>query len=310
MGSYSYDRDVYSGSSYSNWGTSDYSATKFTRNMLDNSLKPNGKKIVSNSKNPIIIVLDVSGSNINFAKLVYDKLPMFYGEIEKKGYLDDFDICICAVGDAKYDQYPIQIGTPAKGLEIDSWLEKIVLEAGGGSNLNESYEIMAHYLANNCEFADDAKPVVFYIADEMALKNVDHKECEQLGIECAGDYNPWNKLNEKFDDNVYVMLNKYRSAFRDEITESWRNVVPPQHLIQIPKEKAIVDLMLGILALQKEELYVYALDMAERGQTAKRIEGVKDSLQELADTLALSTKDETNLPAQKGKTLVKKGRRL
>ena len=36
------------------------------------------------------IVLDVTGSNINFARLVYDKLPMFYGEIEQKGYLNDF----------------------------------------------------------------------------------------------------------------------------------------------------------------------------------------------------------------------------
>ena len=130
MGSYSYDRDVYSSSSYSNWGSSSYSASKLSSDTLDDSVKPNGKKIKSSSKNPIIIVLDVTGSNINFARLVYDKLPMFYGEIEQKGYLSDFDICVCAVGDASCGSYPIQIGTPAKGLEIDSWMEKLVLESG------------------------------------------------------------------------------------------------------------------------------------------------------------------------------------
>ena len=92
MGSYSYDRDVYSSSSYSNWGASSYSTSKLSSTTLDETVKPNGKVIKSTSKNPIIIVLDVTGSNINFARLVYDKLPMFYGEIEQKGYLNDFDI--------------------------------------------------------------------------------------------------------------------------------------------------------------------------------------------------------------------------
>ena len=91
MGSYSYDRDVYSSSSYDSWGASSYSATKFTRSTIDKDLDPKNKKIVSKSKNPIIIALDVTGSNINFARLVYDKLPMFYGEIEQKKYLEDFD---------------------------------------------------------------------------------------------------------------------------------------------------------------------------------------------------------------------------
>jgi len=149
MGSYSYDRDVYSSSSYDSWGASSYSATKFNKTTLDYELKPNGKKLKSKTRNPIIIVLDVTGSNINFARLVYDKLPMFYGEIESKGYLDDFDLCICAVGDAKCDDYPIQIGEFAKGLEIDSWLEKIVLEGGGGGQQTESYELMAYYLLHS-----------------------------------------------------------------------------------------------------------------------------------------------------------------
>ena len=312
MGSYSYDRDVYSSSSYDSWGASSYSATKFNRTEIHNDLKPEGKKIVSNSKNPIIIALDVIGSNIDFARLVYDKLPMFYGEIEQKKYLEDFDICICAVGDAKYDDYPIQIGTPAKGIEIDSWLEKIVLESGGGGNDYESYEIMAHYLANNCEFKKDAKPIVFFIADESVNKTVSKDECKNLGIECKEDYNPWPKLNKAFNNNVFVMLNKYCGRnFRDDFTKSWQEVLPKQHTIRIPEEKAIVDLMLGILAIQKEELETYALDMKGRGQTVKRIEGVTSSLKELANSTALSTNVEKDLPVEmKLRMGGNKGRRI
>lgn len=300
MGSYSYDRDVYSGSSYDSWGASSYSATKFNSSFMSDDMNPKNKKIVSDSKNPIIIALDVTGSNIDFARLVYDKLPMFYGEIEQKGYLDDFDICICAVGDAKYDSYPIQIGTPAKGLDIDTWLEKIVLESGGGGNSTESYELMAYYLANNCEFRKDANPTVFYIADEMAVDKVNSSEVkEYLGESIQEGINPWEQLNKKFNNNVYCMLNKYcGNYFRDEFTESWQKVLPKQHTIKIPEEKAIVDLMLGVLAIQKQELDDYASDMKKRGQTVHRIEGVKSSLRELSDSVALSTNVETDLPVE------------
>ena len=311
MASLDYDRDVYKGSSSSAWGTSTASAEKFTKTTIDSDLKP-GKKIVSKSKNPIIIALDVSGSNINFAKLVYDKLPMFYGQIVEKGYLDDFDVCICAVGDVKFDDYPIQIGTPAKGLEIDSWLEKIVLEGGGGSNPNESYEIMAHYLANYCEFEKDANPTLFFLGDEMVLDTVRKDECDKLGIECAQNYNPWPELNKKFKNNVYCMLNKYGGReFRDDFTESWKKVLPSQHTIRIPEEKAIVDLMLGVLAIQKEELDEYAADMKGRGQTTLRIEGVTSSLKALSETMALSTNVDANLPVEMKRRLEgNKGTRL
>ena len=145
MGGSSYDRDVYSGSSYSSWGTSSTSTAKLSSSKLDASMKPN-KIIKSTSKNPIVIVLDVTGSNIDFARLVYDKMPMFYGTIEEKKYLDDFDIAILAVGDCTNDYYPLQVAEFAKGIELDAWMEKLVLESGGGGTKRESYEFAAHYL--------------------------------------------------------------------------------------------------------------------------------------------------------------------
>ena len=87
-------------------------------------MKPNGKILKSKAKTPIIIVLDVTGSNIDFARVVYDKMPMFYGQIEQQGYLKDFEISFCAVGDAKYDNYPLQIGSFAKGINLINGLKK------------------------------------------------------------------------------------------------------------------------------------------------------------------------------------------
>ena len=93
MGGFSYDRDVYSSSSSSSWGSSSdsfgassYSKSRLSSSTLDASMLPNGKILESKTKNPIIIVLDVTGSNIDFARVVYDKLPMFYGILSSSEY--------------------------------------------------------------------------------------------------------------------------------------------------------------------------------------------------------------------------------
>lgn len=254
MGSCSYDRDVYSGSSYSDWGASSYSQEVFKCFEMSEDMNPKYKNIISQAKNPIIIALDVTGSNIAFARLVYDKLPMFYGEIENKKYLDDFDICICAVGDAACDDYPIQIGTPAKGIEIDSWLEKLVLEAGGGGNDKESYELMAYYLANKTFFRKDASPILFFIGDEPTPKMVKNTEVNDVFGEILESqrYSPWEKLNRQFKNNVYCLLNSYAGNDNIYYDNTWKDVLPAKHVIKIQEEKAIVDLMLGILSLSKK----------------------------------------------------------
>lgn len=292
MGGSSYDRDVYSSSSSSSWGNSfgasDYSASKLTRSSLDSSMKPNGKILESKTKSPIIVMLDVTGSNIDFARVVYDKLPMFYGQIEQQGYLKDFDIAFCAVGDAYTDDYPLQIGEFAKGIELDSWLEKIVLESGGGGQKMESYELAAYYLYKNTKFVKGSEPIIFFIGDEKPYPTVDKDQAEEFGIECQEDsIEPFKLLRKKVNDNVFMLLNKYSGSFRDEITPCWEKLLAPEHVVKIREEKAIVDLMLGIISMLSatRTLESYKIDMLGRGQTQARIEGVSKSLEGLSTAI-------------------------
>ena len=313
MGGSSYDRDVYSSSSYSSWGTSSTSAAKLSSNSLDAVMRPN-KKIKSTSKNPVVIVLDVTGSNINFARLVYDKMPMFYGTIEEKKYLEDFDIAVLAIGDYCYDSYPLQVGDFCRGIELDAWMEKLVLESGGGGNRRESYELAAHYLNECCEFDADASPVVFFIGDEMAYDVVKKRECDEYDIPLKASYDPFPDLIKKFGNNVFFMLNKYSGdAFEDDITNYWKKKMPAEHTIMIKEEKAIVDLMLGVIALiNKRRLKTITADMLLRGQTIERLENVKASLLNLSQSTELAIIDEVNtdLPFVKTKKSNPPGKRI
>lgn len=296
MGGSSYDRDVYSSSSSYGWssssnsfGASSYSASKLSSSTLHQSMIPNGKILKSNTKTPIIIMLDVTGSNINFARVVYDKLPMFYGQIEQKGYLKDFDISICAVGDAYCDDYPLQIGSFAKGIELDSWLEKLVLEEGGGGQRKESYELAAYYLYKNTQFAPSSKPIVFFIGDEKPYPTVNKAQAQKFGIECSEKgIEPFALLREKFNENVFILLNKYCSKnFEPDITSCWKELLAPEHVIKIYEQKSIVDLMLGIISMVSESrtLETYKIDMLDRGQTQSRIDGVSKSLRGLSNII-------------------------
>lgn len=320
MGGYNYDRNVYSSSSSSSWGSSSnfgassYSVDKLSSTTLDDTLKPNGKIIKSTTKSPIIIVLDVTGSNIDFARVVYDKLPMFYGQIEQKGYLKDFDIAICAVGDAYTDCYPLQIGNFAKGIELDSWLEKIVLEGCGGGQRKESYELAAYYLLKNAQFAPGSEPIIFFIGDESPYYTVNKSQAERFGISCSkNDIEPFSLLRKKVNDNVFMLLNKYCGReFEPNITSSWTNLLAPEHVIKIQEEKSIVDLMLGIISMvsSTRSLETYQIDMKNRGQTQKRIENVSTSLKGLSTALVpvkingdITTTTSTSKTSQRGKRL-------
>lgn len=320
MGGCSYDRDVYSSSSSSSWGsssssfgTSSESAKKLTSTSLDSSMKPNGKILKSKAKSPIIIVLDVTGSNIDFARVVYDKLPMFYGQIEQKGYLEDFEISFCAVGDACFDDYPLQIGDFAKGIELDSWLEKVVLEGGGGPFGEESYELAAYYLLKNTEFEKGAEPIIFFIGDEIPYSKVSRSQAENFGIEFFQDVEPFGELRKKVNDNVFMLLNKACGKhFRDEITSCWENLLAPEHVIKINEEKSIIDLMLGVISMvsSSRTLEAYKIDMLDRGQTQARIECVSDSLKSLSTALVPVKVSGTITKTTSDKKSTQKGKRL
>jgi metallophosphoesterase superfamily enzyme len=50
--------------------------------MLHKSMDPRrwtDKKLVVNHKHPIVVVIDVTGSMGDWSKILYDKMPMFYG---------------------------------------------------------------------------------------------------------------------------------------------------------------------------------------------------------------------------------------
>ncbi len=148
-------------------------------------LLPAGRFLECPNKSPIVVAMDVTRSRGNDSKVVYDKMPMLYGQIMMQGYVEDPAISFAAIGDATNgDRAPLQVCDFAHGTELDAWLTKIWLEEGGGGTGRESYELAAFFFARRCELTADQKGLFFFTGDEGFYPQV---ASEQITQHLVGD---------------------------------------------------------------------------------------------------------------------------
>lgn len=118
---------------------------------------------------PIVVAMDVTRSRGDDGKRVYAQVPAFLGALTLSQVVPDPMIMWAAIGDANCDRAPIQVGQFESDRRIDEYLKKIWLEEGGGGSGEESYELLAYYLAHKTSLDANRrgkKGFLFFTADE------------------------------------------------------------------------------------------------------------------------------------------------
>jgi hypothetical protein len=91
---------------------------------------------------PVIVALDVTGSmGVIPDALVKDGLGTMATEIITRKPVSDPHIMFMAVGDAAYDEAPLQATQFEADIRIAEQLKELYLEGGGGGNQQESYHL-------------------------------------------------------------------------------------------------------------------------------------------------------------------------
>lgn len=314
MGGNNYDRDVGSSSSsgsFSSGGTSSSRAkSALGAGGPDPSTSPLDRIIRSDRENPIVVALDVTGSNIEFARIVYDKAPMLHGQIEQQGYLKDFDICFTAVGDAYSDMAPLQVCDFQFGIALDEQLKKLYLEGNGGGQRMETYELAAHFFNQYCEMPNAKSPFLFMIGDEAPYPYLKPQIAKEVLGRSTGETLEtkaiFAEMFKKFRGNAFFLQNPYSGNRSDtyntgEIREEWAGYVGSanaEKIIPIHEEKSVVDVILGTIAMvsRARDMNAYIDDMQGRGQSQRRIGNVQKSLKGLETALVPYVG--VNLPAK------------
>eukprot|EP01126_Amoeba_proteus_P043780 TRINITY_DN4827_c0_g2_i3.p1 TRINITY_DN4827_c0_g2~~TRINITY_DN4827_c0_g2_i3.p1 ORF type:complete len:334 (-),score=85.59 TRINITY_DN4827_c0_g2_i3:94-1095(-) len=226
----------------------------------------------------------------NWAKTLWDKLPVFYGQMLTRGYITDPSISFSGVGDANTDKAPLQVTNFEVGTALDNQIEKIWLEGAGGGQTYETYELCAYFYARKCKLTNPVTPFFFFMGDEGFYKNVkkDHVQ-KVIGDPLPEDTDSFlifRELRKKF--HVFFIHKPYFDPDVDEKRLArWRDAVGPDRILEMREPKAIVDIMLGAISLisRARTLPEYLDDLRSRGQSASRVVEVQNALQPVAATL-------------------------
>jgi hypothetical protein len=142
---------------------------------------------------PIAIWLDVTGSNIDQARVVHTQLRNFMALLLNQQYVKDPQVMFSAVGDATCDRVPLQVGQFESDNRMDETLGNLVLEGGGGGQKHESYQnafyvMMTRHVVTDAWEKRGKKGHLYLVGDEMSWPHLRKAEIARLiGAELETD---------------------------------------------------------------------------------------------------------------------------
>jgi len=229
-------------------------------------------RIKTKSKSPLAILCDVTGSMGSWPANIFAKLP--YLEIEGKEYLgDDMEISFCAFGDVNGDSYPLQVRNFSKGTDLKKQLEALVVEGGGGGQIKESPEVAALYYARNVDMPVASKPICIIITDESLYETVNKDDAKK---HAKVDLETRIKTTDIFDElkrryAVYLVRKPYEAVRGDSlsatdkgIVKDWLRVVDEEHIVTLPNEERVLDIIFGILAKETDRIDYFRDELKDR----------------------------------------------
>jgi hypothetical protein len=213
---------------------------------------PRGKTISSDSADPIIIGVDVTGSMASWPGEIFDRLPLLYQTLAK--YRPDAEFSFCAIGDATCDSFPLQVNDFAKGVDLEAKLKALGCEGGGGGQISESYELFGYFMREKCKTPKATSPFLLIFGDEKFYPDVNAKQVKHWIGDTLQDKlsskQVWTDLMQRF--NVYYLQKPYGSMHEagttKEVKEYWADALGSQRVIDLPSMDRAVDVAMGLIA--------------------------------------------------------------
>ncbi len=154
---------------------------------------------------PIVVAMDFTRSRGDDAKVIFSKVPMFFGQIKMRGYVTDPEICWVGFGDATSDKGPLQVAQFESDNKLDDWLAKMWLEEGGGGTGQESAEIAAYAGARKMDLDATEKgrdnTYFFILTDEGFYPEVSKSQVKKLFGDDIPDDIPASKIFKELAKN-------------------------------------------------------------------------------------------------------------
>jgi hypothetical protein len=239
----------------------------------------------------VAVLFDVTGSMRGVPRILQANLPKLMGLLGRRGYLEDPQILIGAIGDATCDAAPLQVGQFESGIEIEEDLGKLYLEGGGGGHITESYELalyfMARHTALDCYEKRGRRGYLFVIGDETPYPRVKRREVARLiGDGLQADIpveEQIAELGKTYD--VYYVLPKMTHHWDDPaVHRRWAELLG-QHVLRLEDPAAICELIASTIGMAEGKVDLEHLtdDLRDAGSSAAAARAVRKTLVEVAE---------------------------
>lgn len=161
------------------------------------------------NSNAIFVSFDVTGSNIDRAKVAQQKLPKLMDLLET--YIPDPQIAFAANDDISVEgERSIQISDFESDNRIDEHLRNILLTGNGGGNDGESYDLILFAAAGmtvlDCFEKRGRKGYFFMYADEPIFDHVDPKAVHAIFGATGGERIPIENVIKKLKELYHVYI--------------------------------------------------------------------------------------------------------
>ncbi|OGF35404.1 hypothetical protein A2482_04070 [Candidatus Falkowbacteria bacterium RIFOXYC2_FULL_48_21] len=197
---------------------------------------------------PVIINFDVTGKGMcRLPQIFWEDMAEFVKAIPAT---EKPTIYFSGIGDIRYDYAPLQITGHAvfETEHLRQELAKLWLEQGGGGgeqieNLNESYEMMAYFLAKRFTLPRALHTACIFVADEAPRGELEKTELDYYlgGVNASTDATTvFAELKQKFHGNVFLI---WRPSFgakeNNAILEQWRALIGDNKILTLPNDRLI-----------------------------------------------------------------------
>jgi hypothetical protein len=205
------------------------------------------KTVASQSRNPLIVAVDVTGSMASWPFEIFDRLPLLFNTLAQ--YRPDVEICFAAIGDAAVDHWPLQVTSFASGYDLEQLLGSLYGEGGGG-DAPESYGLFAHWVNTHVEVPNaEETPFLIVFGDINMHAKIQRRQIQNyLGDSLSSDLDAiveWQKVSEKW--NTWF-LRRPGGERGDSIDGQWGKAIGAQKIFHIEDEQRAVDYAMGLIA--------------------------------------------------------------
>jgi hypothetical protein len=207
------------------------------------------KRISTDSPNPLIVAVDVTGSMASWPAEIFDRLPLLYNTLSQ--YRPDMEICFAAIGDAAVDRWPLQVTSFASGFDLEQQLGALYGEGGGG-DAPESYGLFAHWVNTHVEIPNAKEPPFMIVFGDITMHEKTPREQvkavlgdNDLGLGDHDSIAAWQQLGKRW--NTWF-LRRPTGSKGDTVDKQWARAIGKQKIFHIQDEQRAVDYAMGLVA--------------------------------------------------------------